>query len=386
MPRILIHLATPGGMTGAPKRTLHLCESLRSRGVEVGIIGSPGDEFYADAARRGFDTLPLPLPELLSRKHKVLLRGFPWMQIRAAVAIVRMTVRLVKLIRSWGPDVLWTRGAKGIAFMALAAVVTRRPLIWDVAMEPVRSRIVTLLHRVGLTLSDAIVVQYAGAVKRLFGTGAAAKYGRKFHALIPSINLEPLQGQTGSPVRHDRFILLEVGTVCDRKNQEFAIECLAELRQGGTDAELWLAGAIYDPAYADRVREVAASLGVAAHVQFLGWRDDVRALLLQSTVFILPSLDEGVSNAVQEAMALGVPVVVSEAGGQPEILENGVTGWSLPLDRDVWVRVLRTLAESEETRRRVGDAAARYAVATFGESAWPDRYAALIHTIAKGKK
>ena len=385
MPRLLIHLATPGGMTGAPKRTLYLCESLRSRGVVVGVAGDPSDEFFADAARRGFETLPLPRPALLSRRNKALLRGWPWIQIRTALSLFRMNARLVKMIRSWKADVLWTRGAKGLAFIAPASVVTRRPLVWDVAMTSGSGVIVKLLHRIGLAVSAAVVVQYPAAARRIFGPAAAAKYARRFHPLIPAIELEPLRrwSTANPPGAGSPFVLLQAGTVSERKNQMFAVECLAALRQSGNDAELWIAGGMDDRAYADRLHALAGRLDVAAHVKMLGWRDDVHGLMTRSDVFILPSLDEGVSNAVQEAMFLGLPVVVSDAGGLPEIIENGVTGWSLPLDRDAWARVLGSLAESAETRGRIGGAAARHAAAAFGENAWADAYAALIRHVAR---
>src|SRR5690606_27553803 len=116
-------------------------------------------------------------------------------------------------------------------------------------------------------------------------------------------------------------------------------------------------------------------LELVDRVEFLGWRDDVHQLMVHADVLVLPSKDEGVPNAVQEAMYIGVPVLVSDAGGMPEIVENHVTGWVLPTgDATAWARQLRACANEPETRERIGRRASAYAEEHFGVAAWGDRY------------
>jgi len=70
-------------------------------------------------------------------------------------------------------------------------------------------------------------------------------------------------------------------------------------------------------------RRRAAGLGVAARVHFLGQRDDVPTLMRAASLVVLPSEREGLSRSVMEAMALGVPVVGSDARGIRDLLEGG---------------------------------------------------------------
>ena len=70
--------------------------------------------------------------------------------------------------------------------------------------------------------------------------------------------------------------------------------------------------------------------GLAERVQFVGHRDDVAPWLGMMDVFVHASLMEGMSNAILEAMAVGVPVVATSVGGTPEIVEAGVTGRLVP--------------------------------------------------------
>jgi glycosyltransferase involved in cell wall biosynthesis len=65
---------------------------------------------------------------------------------------------------------------------------------------------------------------------------------------------------------------------------------------------------------------------VSSRVRFLGHRDDVPALLAESDVFVLPSRSEAAPNGIIEAMGAGLPVVATDVGGIPELVEHGTTG------------------------------------------------------------
>jgi N-acetyl-alpha-D-glucosaminyl L-malate synthase BshA len=79
-------------------------------------------------------------------------------------------------------------------------------------------------------------------------------------------------------------------------------------------------------------RRVARQLGVADRVRLLGAQEDVLPLLSIADLFLLPSAQESFGLAALEAMACGVPVVASNAGGLPEVIEDGVTGFLHPIE------------------------------------------------------
>jgi glycosyltransferase involved in cell wall biosynthesis len=81
---------------------------------------------------------------------------------------------------------------------------------------------------------------------------------------------------------------------------------------------------------AAEVRQLAASLGLAEVVHFLGPRSDVPDLLNAMDVFVLPSYSEGVSLALLEAMAAGLPVIATAVGGLPEVVTDGENGLLIP--------------------------------------------------------
>lgn len=78
------------------------------------------------------------------------------------------------------------------------------------------------------------------------------------------------------------------------------------------------------------LKEEALHLGIENHVRFLGVREDVQRLLSIMDAFVLPSLSEGLSIALLEAMAAGKPVVATKVGGNPEVVLDGTTGYLVP--------------------------------------------------------
>ena len=79
------------------------------------------------------------------------------------------------------------------------------------------------------------------------------------------------------------------------------------------------------------VEKLAASLGLAGHVAFLGEQLEVGRLLCQADLFLLPSEQESFGLAALEALASGVPVVATNVGGLPEVVRHAETGWLVPL-------------------------------------------------------
>jgi len=99
------------------------------------------------------------------------------------------------------------------------------------------------------------------------------------------------------------------------------------------------------------------ALKVRRFVHFAGSRRDVKAFLDASDIFCLPSLTEGFSNAILEAMAGGKPVVATDVGGNPEAIENGVHGFLVPpRSADDLAEMIRVLAADPALRIRMGEA------------------------------
>lgn len=102
----------------------------------------------------------------------------------------------------------------------------------------------------------------------------------------------------------------------------------------------------------------AFSSGVSAEIEFRGDRSDVPAQLAAMDVFLLPSLNEGISNTVLEAMASGLPVIATDVGGNPELVQPGVTGTLVPVgDAEALAEAVLALLDDPARRAQYGAAA-----------------------------
>lgn len=129
----------------------------------------------------------------------------------------------------------------------------------------------------------------------------------------------------------------------------------ARLLRGRPDIHYLLVGQIRDR----RVRRLAAAPELAPVLHLPGFRRDAAALAQRCDVAVMPSVErEGLPRAVIEAMAQGVPAVVSNVGGMPELVEHGVSGLVVPpREPEALAEAIARLADDPELRARLGRAA-----------------------------
>jgi glycosyltransferase involved in cell wall biosynthesis len=148
--------------------------------------------------------------------------------------------------------------------------------------------------------------------------------------------------------------LLFVGRLASVKGLPVLLEALAEIVKDRPDVKLTIAGDGPDRA---ALESMAARLNLTANVAFSGYRSQaqVRELLQQTDVFVLPSFAEGVPVVLMEAMAAGVPVVTTRIAGIPELVEDGVSGsLTSPGDAQNLRSAIVRLLEDPDLRRRFG--------------------------------
>ncbi len=111
--------------------------------------------------------------------------------------------------------------------------------------------------------------------------------------------------------------LVIVGALAPRKGQEYAIQAIRLVHAAGVDARLTLVGSGEDET---KLRQLATELSVNDMVTFAGEQADPRPYLASADVFLLPSRQEGFSNAILEAMAAALPVIATDVGGNAEAI------------------------------------------------------------------
>ena len=119
------------------------------------------------------------------------------------------------------------------------------------------------------------------------------------------------------------------------------------------DAVFVIAGSLYERAYSDEIQGMIRSLNLERSVKLLGFVENPIPLLKMSSAFCLLSRSEGFSNALLEAMACGVPAVVTSVGGNPEAIINGEDGFLVPVEDDAAAaeKLLKLLRDPERAAK-----------------------------------
>ena len=147
------------------------------------------------------------------------------------------------------------------------------------------------------------------------------------------------------------------------KGIEVLLSALGLVKQSRSDWVCWIVG---EGELKGALEKQAASLGLQNDVQFIGYRDDVPALLGLADIFALPSIQDNQPFSVMEAQVFGLPSVVSDAGGLPEMVEHGKTGLVSPVgDANVMADHLNLLLQDDAYRQMLGANAK-----AWGESHW----------------
>jgi glycosyltransferase involved in cell wall biosynthesis len=129
---------------------------------------------------------------------------------------------------------------------------------------------------------------------------------------------------------------------------------------------LWLAG---EGELAAALQRQAAALGIAARVRFLGWREDIAALLAAADFLVCPSRHEPLGNVVIEAWAAGVPVAATASEGPSALIADGESGLLVPVDdADALARAMIRLVEDRELRTRLAAAGRAAYEAEYSEA------------------
>ncbi len=176
--------------------------------------------------------------------------------------------------------------------------------------------------------------------------------------------------------------VLFLGRLDPQKGLDVALHAWAHVAARRPAAGLLLAG---DGPARPALEARAQELGVAGRVRFLGARPDPERLLQASRIFVLPSRSEGMSNALLEAMATGLPCVASRIGGNTDLVEHGITGLlTPPEDAASLADALCVLLEDDDLCHRLGTAARAAVVERYGMDRVVRQYMELYATLTGG--
>jgi sugar transferase (PEP-CTERM/EpsH1 system associated) len=358
-------------------RVLHVISYMGRGGAEMGILklmSGLGAEFEQRiCATRGFDAEfirnKVPREELYVAGSSELKLQFP-------------LFRLARIMRSFKPHIVHTRNW-GALEAVLAAKLAGVPVAvhsehgYEVDMFaglPLRRRI---FRRVAYGMADAVFALTREL--RDFHARQAWATPETIGVIYNGVDTErfapkresrmTMRSELGLP--ENSFVIGSVGRLVPIKDHQTLLKAAAKLAETGMDVRVLLAGS--GPEIENLRRQAAES--VPGRVYLAGDSDRVPELLNAMDVFVLPSLGEGMSNTLLEAMACGLPALATNVGGNPEIIEDNINGCLFaPGDVQWLAKQLKVLADDRNHARQLGLAARRRATETFSLSGMLENY------------
>jgi L-malate glycosyltransferase len=151
-------------------------------------------------------------------------------------------------------------------------------------------------------------------------------------------------------------IITCVGNIRRVKGIDVLVRTAQRVCRDLPDAVFVIAGSLYERDYSEEIQAMIRQLGLEKNVKLLGFVADPVPLLKMSDAFCLLSRSEGFCNALLEAMACGVPSVVTRVGGNPEAITDGENGFLVPVEDDAAAAErLLTLLRDPERRAKIGE-------------------------------
>lgn len=323
-------LAKTSSGGAAPLRVLHVVNRLDLGGTESGIMkviaGLDNQEFtHAVCTARGHSAA-------FAQRHDF---AGPLFDAAGAASAARFLVpRFARIMRQYRPHIVHSRNWGAIEAV-FAARLTGVPVVIHsehgyeldmLAGLPLRRRV---FRRLAYAAADAVFT--VSSDLRDYHARQACVSRAHIQVLANGVDTERFaprpeaksatRARLGLP--QSSLVIGAVGRLVPIKGHSLLLQAASLLAQRGVDVSVALAG---DGPELECLRSVAASSGLASRVFFVGACKEVPDFLNALDVFVLPSISEGMSNTLLEAMSSGVAVVASRVGGNVELIEDGVSG------------------------------------------------------------
>ena len=318
----------------------------------------------------------------------IAVRYLPLPKQRIVPNMITGVGRIASALRELKPDVVNAHGHSYAVAAINAGYIGARSPIWTI------HGVIREEARYNPGLFNKLAYALAGRYER-----KALRQVREITAISPYIR-DRFAGSTGArwhivenPAPEDMFELprtpvpgrlLVAATVTPRKDLATAVRTLAQVLPSVPAAHLQIAGSLDETEYVEQVRSACRALGVADRVEFLGQqsRAQMRTWYREAELVLLSSREEVSPMSAIEALAAGIPVVTTRAGGAGYVVEDGVTGRVVGIgDATAMASAIADLSSNGELYGAMSRNACRSARERFHPKRVSDRYLEIYRTV-----
>lgn len=198
----------------------------------------------------------------------------------------------------------------------------------------------------------------------------------------PEIRHSDFRTELGIP--QETLMLVSIGRLAENKGYEYLLESISMLQPSiGRDMRLVIVG---EGSHHETIARSIRKRGLEGKVILAGQRMDMPDILAASDIFVMSSIEEGLPNAMLEAMSMARPIVATRVGGIPEVLHDPEHGRIVPpMNPKALADAIRDVALQPERARAMGRAARDYVLANLSIQATASKWESLYQTLLASK-
>lgn len=383
-PRDVLAVTFSDRPVGTDHSLRNLCSAWSDDDVRLTLAGPRDSELHAWWKDAGLPFIGLDLPSTSARRAGHRLANLP---DHSSALVFRAASQVARLAP--GYDVLHSNWLLSHPAVVLAARRSGVPALLELHdILPSRAGRAVLNATIGgarrsVAVSDAVRAQLSPRARRRTETVHQGVDTDRFAPGIPDLRRRAAL----SGGRTESVLVAIIGRFDPQKRLEVAIDAVAEVRSRGHDVRLALIGEASEDNgdYETALRSRAAAKLPGAHT-FSPAVHDVEVILRSVDVVIVPSANEPFGLIAAEAQACEVPVVVSDTGGLPEFVVDGVTGAVVPHTEAAAFAAALTSMTDPSVRARLGTAGRRNIQEHFGIRRRADRFRAVYGELATARR
>ena len=334
-----LHIDTERGWRGGEQQALYLMKGLRARGHDVQLVCRPGEPFAERAAEAGIPVRPMrPKGEL---DPVAVFRVAAWLRKERFDVVHAHTSHAHALAVS--AAALCSKNARPACIVSRrVAFSIRRGVLSRIKYRHVVDRYIAISDCIRRVLIEDGIAQ--DKIRLVYSSVDPSRYEGVFAA--------GLRRELGLPA--EAPLLVNVAALTANKGQSVLLKAFSRAVQESPNLRCVIVG---DGPLRQALEAEARVLKIADLVLFAGFRNDPLRCIAMGDVFVMTSHMEGLCTSILDALGLGRPVVVTRAGGMPEIVEHGHNGL-LAENRDpasIAEQITRMLGDKDLRRRCVAN-------------------------------
>jgi glycosyltransferase involved in cell wall biosynthesis len=362
--RRILYFDHTAALGGGEIALLHLVERLdRARFQPVVALASDGP-LREKLVAAGVETHLLLLAADVVQTRKDSLGSRSLLQAGVIARALAYVWRLARFIKEKRIDLVHANSLKADLIGGLAARLAGRPVIWHVRdrieNDYLPPTVVTVFRRLARIIPHRVIANSEATLRTL-----KLPPGNKASVVSSGVIPRPVDTtqETFTSIRTEAPLIGIIGRISPWKGQHIFLRAAAQVRERFPGARFQIIGsALFDEAaYEKEIHELTTALGLTDAVEFTGFRSDVPELIDRLDILAHASTTgEPFGQVVAQGMMAGKPVVATNGGGVPEIIEDGRSGLLVPMgDAAALATAIIGLLENPERAEAIARAGRR---------------------------